>query len=85
MGRELEVNMTGSQIVILRARWMPRRWGGGTGRGRRIGKKAVPKRGKCERCHIVPPHPHPITASSVAMPKLWLMWSSTRELGERQP
>lgn len=66
-GRDLEVSVPGSQVVILRARWRPRRWGG-VGRGSRMGRKVVPwmpRRGRCERWLIVPLHPdHPM-----AMPR----------------
>ena len=41
MGRELKVNVPGSQVGILRARRRPRRWGEVFRRGRRVGKKAA--------------------------------------------
>lgn len=81
MGRELEVSRTGSRGGILRARGRPRSWGGGVREGRRRRKRAAPRRGGRERCHIHSPyHHHP-----VAVPKTWLMWPSTRDLAEGQP
>lgn len=52
---------------------------GGWGREQRPG--CQPRRGRLERCHILPTPPD----CSVALPRVWLMWPSSGDLEERQP
>ena len=82
VGRELKVNVPGSQVGILRARRRPRRWGEVFRRGRRVGKKAASWMSAQEKQPWEMPHPpnHPMT-----VPRVWLMWPSSGDLGERQP
>lgn len=52
------------------------------GRGRRMGKKVtpwMPRRGRREKWLVLPLHPPP----SQGYVKVWLVWSSTGDLGER--
>lgn len=48
-----------------------------------MGKEAAPRRGRRERCHILPPHPLP--HHPMAVPRVWLTWPSSRDLVEGQP
>ena len=86
MGRELEVSVPGSQVVILRARWRPRGWGGGhqerqEGGGESSALDASPGEADLRDATSSPLPPD----CSMALPRVWLMWPSSGDLGERQP